>query len=673
MGGTLFGAVAVLAAALLATVAAAEPGPSPAPVELETELDPPLWIVVELAPELAPRPWLTRNGIGARSEVFVQRLPDDGTLLSFPLERAQWEARRAELCGQEGVRSCEEDRCRAFLAPEGEPPSGQEPAAPAAAEPVAAETPAAEPATDAAPIRGLLRGSASRSAPRVALAHVRPHLTGLLAPTSETAPKDAPGQTQCPSDAKDFPSILLQSRIDPAVRFAFASPVASERFDPGCWEVVVTDLCSERTIPAREWLPEYEPGRLLALIAAAPPAQLQAAAQALAAAFGLTLLEVTPLPSLDAALVRLAAPNLDAANVAALLAARPEVQLAQRDFRYRTTGGYDDPRNFLNYGPPRMRADALHPRSRGSGVTVAVIDSGVDVEHPELDRRVESVDTTGFGRSADVHGTAIAGIIAARENNGIGAYGVAPGASVLSLKACQPEEPRRAESRCWSSTIAKALDRALRSSAQVLNLSLGGPEDPLVARLLERAVQQGKVVVAAAGNGGPDARPAYPAAYPDVVAVTAIDSADELYARATHGDFIDVAAPGVEVVVVDPALAYPVLSGTSMAAAHASGALALMLGLVPDAPAAQLGEALLSSAVDLGASGRDAEFGAGRIDVCAAVARLSGGSDPCTPAAATPPQAPAPDLAPGPTPEPPSDPADEPAPGAAAPEPPKGQ
>ena len=624
----------------------------PAVAEFATELGQPLWIAVELAPEQIPRRWLTRNGV-ASADASVQRLPDDASLLSFPLDPAVWEDRGGDLCAQEGVRSCEVDLCRAFLAPEG------------AAEPAPA---AVEPAP--ALVRGTLRDASGRAAARVALARVRPSLASFLG-AQETPRKDAPGQTQCPASEGDFPG-PLRVALDGTGAFAFPNPsAAGDRFDPGCWEVVITDRCSSRSLPLRDHLPEYEPGRLLALIAAAPQPQLQAAAQALAAAVGLTLIEATALASLDAALVRLAVPNLDTANVAALLAAlaaRPEVQLAQRELRYRTTSSYDDPRNFLNYGPPRMRADALHAKSRGAGVTVAVIDSGVDREHPELEGRViESVDTTGFGASADLHGTAIAGIIAARENNGIGAYGVAPGASILSFKACQPEEAGRAESRCWSSTIAKALDRALRSEARVFNLSLGGPEDPLVSRLLARAVEQGKIVVAAAGNGGPDARPAYPAAYPDVVAVTAIDAADELYPRATHGDFLDVAAPGVEVVVVDPSLSYPVLSGTSMAAAHASGALALLLSAAPQAPPALVSDALRSSAVDLGTSGRDADFGAGRIDVCAAVAVLGVGTDPCSPtpaAAATPAFAPPPTStstpAPPEAPEPAPSPAKEP-------------
>jgi hypothetical protein len=625
-------------AALLACVLAplAAHADEPAVAELAAELGQPLWIAVELAPEQSPQQWLTRNGVGQNGGVSLQRLPDDGSLLSFPLDPAVWEDRRGDMCRQDGVRTCEVDLCRAFLAPEG---TG------------AVEPPAAGTGAGPVLVRGTLRGASQRSAPRVSLARVRPSLAALLAPP-EAPRKDAPGQAQCPASESDFPASLLRTGLDAAGSFAFPNPAPGDRFDPGCWEVVITDLCSSRSLPLRDALPEYEPGRLLALIAAVPQPRLQAAGQAIAAALGLTLIEAVPLASLDAVLIRLAVPNLDTANVPALLAAlaaRPEVQLAQRELRYRTTGGYDDPRNFLNYGPPRMRADALHPKSRGAGITVAVIDSGVDREHPELDGRViESVDTTGFGASADLHGTAIAGIIAARENNGIGAYGVAPGASILSLKACQPEEPGRAESRCWSSTIAKAIDRALRSEARVLNLSLGGPEDPLVARLLERSAQLGKVVVAAAGNGGPEARPPYPAAHPDVLAVTAIDAADRLYARATHGDFLDLAAPGVEVVVVDPSLSYPVLSGTSMAAAHASGALALLLGIAPQTPAPQLSEALRSSAIDLGAAGRDADFGSGRIDVCAAVAALPGGTDACSSApAATPPGA-----EPSPPPEP---------------------
>jgi subtilisin family serine protease len=127
------------------------------------------------------------------------------------------------------------------------------------------------------------------------------------------------------------------------------------------------------------------------------------------------------------------------------------------------------------------------------------------------------------------------------------------------------------------------------------------------------------VVVAAAGNGGADAPPAYPAAYDDVLAVTATDSADSLYAQANQGTYIDIAAPGVDVLSPSLDSAYSMTSGTSFAAAHVSGVVALMLSRNPGMKPADIRRALKAGAADLGKPGIDAEFGAGLVDALSAL------------------------------------------------------
>jgi subtilisin family serine protease len=260
---------------------------------------------------------------------------------------------------------------------------------------------------------------------------------------------------------------------------------------------------------------------------------------------------------------------------------------------------------------------------------VAVIDTGMDVEHPELKGRIrEHLDVSERGWSADAHGTAVAGIIAANADNGLGSYGVAPEAEILALKACQPKEGGL-EARCWTSTLVKALDVAMARDAGVINMSLAGPPDALLARYVDLATGQNRVVVAAAGNGGPNAKPGFPAALPDVLAVTAVDAGDALYKMANVGDYIDVAAPGVDIVTPAPDGGYPPLSGTSMAAAHMSGIAALLREAMPMMSGKEIAAVLKTNVADLGVAGRDTLFGAGLIDACAAAELVSAAAIVC--------------------------------------------
>ena len=138
--------------------------------------------------------------------------------------------------------------------------------------------------------------------------------------------------------------------------------------------------------------------------------------------------------------------------------------------------------------------------------------------------------------SADAHGTAVAAIIAAAADNAIGSYGVAPQAELLALKACQPVTEQGLQAKCWTSTLVKALDRAIVRNADIINMSLAGPPDDILARYVGVAVAQNRLIVAGAGNGGQHARPAFPAALPGVLAVTATDPDNGLYRSANRGE-----------------------------------------------------------------------------------------------------------------------------------------
>jgi subtilisin family serine protease len=157
----------------------------------------------------------------------------------------------------------------------------------------------------------------------------------------------------------------------------------------------------------------------------------------------------------------------------------------------------------------------------------------------------------------------------------------------------------------------------------VINMSFAGPRDPALARQIAAARKQGIVLVAAAGNAGPRAPALYPAADPNVIAVTATDADDKLFQAANRGKHIAVAAPGVDLLLPAPAGTYQVTSGTSFAAAEVSGIVALMLERKADIGTDGARKALTATAQDLGPKGVDTQFGAGLVDAYRAIVSLA--------------------------------------------------
>ena len=428
------------------------------------------------------------------------------------------------------------------------------------------------------------------------------------------------------------------SRADGSVSFEEGRGPGGDR---SCWDVVAIAGCAVRREPLSNYSPDFEARRVLVLLQL-PPAdttgQTLASLAAFATANQMRVLEATALPSIARTLVRLEILNpqtsLDAAI--ALLGPQAGVELAQREYRYEVAA-HSDPFAWMNYGAKLSGADALQRTVSGKGVAVVVIDTGIDAAHPELTGRVtERIDVTGYGISADRHGTAVAGLIGAAADNGVGAYGMAPEAQIISIKACEPESRGALAARCWSSALAKALDAALARPAHIINMSLGGPKDPVLERLVNAALSSSRLIVAAAGNGGPDGAPSYPAAYAGVLAVGAIDSRERPWAQATRGGFITLSAPGVAVPVPVPGESYPAqLSGTSMAAAHVCGVAALLQGAKPDVTGGALRDALVS-----GGTGADGAAAQPHVNGCTAAARLgidTAGCSSTPPASGNPP------------------------------------
>jgi hypothetical protein len=267
------------------------------------------------------------------------------------------------------------------------------------------------------------------------------------------------------------------------------------------------------------------------------------------------------------------------------------------------------PNTAQQYVSNKLRLAEAHRLARGTGVTVAVIDSEIDARHPDLNGAVvERFDAIGSADKPHAHGTGMAGAIAAHRQ----LVGVAPGAKILAVHAFSPGAD--ASAQATSEHILKGIDWAIKQGARVINMSFAGPYDPMLQVALQKAHDKGVVLVAAVGNMGPKSPPLYPAADPNVVGVTATDAADRLLPEANRGGDVMLAAPGVNIVEPAPNAAYQVTTGTSVAAAHISGVIALLLERKPDLDPETIRDVLSVTARDLGPKGRDDQFGWGLVD-----------------------------------------------------------
>jgi hypothetical protein len=236
---------------------------------------------------------------------------------------------------------------------------------------------------------------------------------------------------------------------------------------------------------------------------------------------------------------------------------------------------YNDPYVGLQRGFAEIDAAAAQEASKGRGVDIALVDTGVDVAHPDLKGRVRGtynmVDDDAAAFNGDRHGTEVAGVIAAVGDNHLGIVGVAPQATLSVYKACWQAAGTGA-ARCNTLTLAKALAALIDAAPRIVNLSLGGPADPLLEQLLTALLRQDRIVVVAMP---PDGRiGGFPAATPGVIVVRSAQSPG-----ASAGA---VDAPGNDILTTQPHGRYDFASGSSLAAAHVSGIAALLLSISPD-------------------------------------------------------------------------------------------
>ena len=346
-------------------------------------------------------------------------------------------------------------------------------------------------------------------------------------------------------------------------------------------------------------------------------------AQDLARLNGLQLLSDWPMPVLGVDCYVMEAPaGMPLQQAVDQLSRDPRVAWAQLIATYHAlaTGPAPGVRDPLYAAQPAARfwhIAELHQLTTGRDVRVAVIDSGVEDRHPDLAGQVaikeNFIDDLPY--VAETHGTAVAGIIAAKAGNGVGIEGVAPGARLMALRACWEETKDAAKeavkdtayaTRCNSFTLGKALNFALGHHAQVINMSLSGPSDMLLRRLIDVALERGVTVVGAvdplAAGGG------FPAGYPGVIA------ADDVAGRVAGLD--PVLAPGQDIPSTAPGGRWGLVNGTSFAAAHVSGMAALLAQLRPDQRVPR--EAFLKMGGPPGTALADA------LDACATIFRAAG-------------------------------------------------
>jgi subtilisin family serine protease len=321
----------------------------------------------------------------------------------------------------------------------------------------------------------------------------------------------------------------------------------------------------------------------------------------IARSHGLKLVDGWPMPLIGVDCFVMAVPEGQSARAVAAMVARDRgVESAQPMHVYRVQAAGRRAGDPLLPTQPAARLwhlAELHRIATGRGISVAVIDSGIDLRHPDLAGRI-AISRNFAPRpaaGAEDHGTAVAGIIAAGADNGIGIAGVAPGARLMALRACRQVPGATV---CDSLSLAKALHFAIEHDSRIINLSLAGPQDALLGRLLDVGLARGAAVVAAFDPGLPMG--GFPASHTGVIAV-----ADRALAAPRPGVY---SAPGEDIPTTAPGGRWYLVNGSSYAAAHVSGLIAL---LREHGPAA--GGVLLASS---GANG-------GEIDACATLLHLS--------------------------------------------------
>jgi subtilisin family serine protease len=310
--------------------------------------------------------------------------------------------------------------------------------------------------------------------------------------------------------------------------------------------------------------------------------------------------------------------------IKALAESKGVVRVEEDAMVYATGKAVSQPLQVIPWGIGRIGAPQVWNVTAGAGIKVAVIDTGIDFKHPDLAANIiggyNAINPLKSAQDDNGHGTHVAGIIAAADNS-IGVVGAGPQINLYAVKVLN-----RAGSG-YISDIIEGLDWAMQKGAQVVNMSLGTSSDvQSMHDALIRLNQVGIVIVAAAGNNSGGAVD-YPGAYPEVIAVSATDSGDKIASFSSIGQQVDLAAPGASIFSTYKGATYKALSGTSMASPHVAGAAALLLSQTEKCDVDLNGicspvevlQKLRATATDFGEPGVDNIYGAGLVNIAAAL------------------------------------------------------
>jgi subtilisin family serine protease len=305
-----------------------------------------------------------------------------------------------------------------------------------------------------------------------------------------------------------------------------------------------------------------------------------------------------------------------------------DVLVASPNYAYEPSFSPNDPFFSQQYNLSRIRARGAWEYSRGEGVSIGFVDTGYYATHPDLDAKVRGeydfVEDDSVAQDFGYHGTAVAGVAAAETNNEEGIAAAGFHAGFLMAKGCADV--------CLSSDTAPAIDWLVEQGVKIISLSFGveqePPGDPVLGVAVQKAQEAGALVIAAAGNNGAFTESFYPAAYPDVLGVSATDQDNAPASFSNSGPVVDVAAPGVEIISTYNAdypgnttgALYARFSGTSLAAPHVAGVAALVKARRPGLTAESLAARIESNATDLGEPGYDEVYGNGLLNARCAVA-----------------------------------------------------
>ena len=359
--------------------------------------------------------------------------------------------------------------------------------------------------------------------------------------------------------------------------------------------------------PGRSSEDRHQPGEVLA---ANPPAGFEDAVSAL----GFQVREIADLRKLDLRLYRMRTPPRTTVPAAVqALRSRFPGMIADANHLYEVTGGLALPESYAR----TLIGWRSAPPDCGRGVHLGMIDTGVDLQHPALSGA--EIDYRAFNNPARSpapadHGTGIASMMVGRSAKGKGWGGLLPGARLSAANIFEINESGKTLGNAGG--FLRAIDWMAERRVHVINMSIAGPDNKIVRLAMEQARWQGLILVAAAGNNGSTAEPAYPAAYPDVIAVTAVDAEKRIYKHANRGRYIDFAAPGVRIWTASPG-GGRYQSGTSFASPYVSvlSALAVAKGQRPQPD--KIRALLQKDVIDLGAPGRDSTFGWGLVGTAA--------------------------------------------------------